>query len=519
MDYNDFAQKIKEKYPQYNSVDNYELASKMVQKYPDYASQVNLQKTDQGALSKVGSAISSAADTAAGFVGGKQLAQGIGQTISNVMGGQNDLEQQQASMNAEQADIQKKIKAGRAAGQDVSGLVKALQAGTAGQQQLAGSSEDVGTGGLTNRQVLGSAGQLATNIGSTALPGAGQLVKGTGLGAAAARTAIAAGQGAVTGAASGATSEIAQGGTNEDVANATKRAGIAGAIFGGATQGVSEGYQQLGNLFSNSGKKISTSVIKPTLADMKDGFNVDNVRKYGVDGSLEQTLEKTNNKMGELRNQLNERLAGSDSKINLDDIYAKTVADLKGTTLKQFGTNTRTGAALDDLSKEIEALKGEGGAHISIPDAQTVKQAAGAQGAWQFGRNDPESTAREAVYNQFYRNIKDSIEKNSPEGVQDINKQLSELIPIRNAVIRRIPVANRNNAIGLGEIVSLAHGITNPSSLALSGVTLASKSGNVGRALSNAGQAIGNTSGAVQSAVNAVKPAIAPVAAKVGTQE
>lgn len=45
MDYNAFAQSIKTKYPQYNTVDNLALAKAMVQKYPAYASQVNLQST------------------------------------------------------------------------------------------------------------------------------------------------------------------------------------------------------------------------------------------------------------------------------------------------------------------------------------------------------------------------------------------------------------------------------------------------------------------------------------------
>lgn len=40
MDYNEFAEKIKAKYPDYNDMDNYELAQKMVAKYPDDYSDV-----------------------------------------------------------------------------------------------------------------------------------------------------------------------------------------------------------------------------------------------------------------------------------------------------------------------------------------------------------------------------------------------------------------------------------------------------------------------------------------------
>ena len=44
IDYNEFAEKIKAKYPQYKDVDNYTLASKMVEKYPQYQGQVDLKK-------------------------------------------------------------------------------------------------------------------------------------------------------------------------------------------------------------------------------------------------------------------------------------------------------------------------------------------------------------------------------------------------------------------------------------------------------------------------------------------
>ena len=40
MDYNEFSEKIKQKYPQYQDIDNKELAQKMIAKYPEYKEQV-----------------------------------------------------------------------------------------------------------------------------------------------------------------------------------------------------------------------------------------------------------------------------------------------------------------------------------------------------------------------------------------------------------------------------------------------------------------------------------------------
>ena len=57
MNYNEFANRIKEKYPEYNDMDNKELARKMVQKYPDDYSDVtfdeplqNIQINEDGSL-------------------------------------------------------------------------------------------------------------------------------------------------------------------------------------------------------------------------------------------------------------------------------------------------------------------------------------------------------------------------------------------------------------------------------------------------------------------------------------
>lgn len=59
----EFAQKVKEKYPQYSGVDDIELAKKVVQKYPQYASQVNFSlgvEKPQGFLREAGGDIKEA---------------------------------------------------------------------------------------------------------------------------------------------------------------------------------------------------------------------------------------------------------------------------------------------------------------------------------------------------------------------------------------------------------------------------------------------------------------------------
>lgn len=54
MDYNEFSEKIKTKYPEYKDIDNMELAQKMIAKYPKYQEQVsfNVEKPQEQTQSK-----------------------------------------------------------------------------------------------------------------------------------------------------------------------------------------------------------------------------------------------------------------------------------------------------------------------------------------------------------------------------------------------------------------------------------------------------------------------------------
>src|SRR3990167_6999479 len=61
-----------------------------------------------------------------------------------------------------------------------------------------------------------------------------------------------------------------------DIGKATISA-VKGALLGGATAGAVYG---IGHLIVSAGDKIMTSVIKPSRADMADGFNIQTVKDY-----------------------------------------------------------------------------------------------------------------------------------------------------------------------------------------------------------------------------------------------
>lgn len=285
--------------------------------------------------------------------------------------------------------------------------------------------------------------------------------------------------GAIAGAGTGAQKTTGEAlPTGQDIASVAKGAAVGGAT-GAAIGGITSGITQL---LTKAGDKIMNSVIKPSTADIEDGFSVETIKKYDLGGSLKTTMSKTEQRMNALTSDLNNKLSATDSKINLEDVYNKTAKRLSGSKLSMFGSNASTARALEGLKAEIAALDDAG--QLAIPDAQLVKRASGQYGAWTFGNTDPDATARQKVFNAFYNEMKEAIEEGSPEGVREINKQISELIPVMNAVIRRIPIAERNNILSLGDIITLSASAVNPSALGGFALNLASKSGAFGSALS-----------------------------------
>lgn len=262
--------------------------------------------------------------------------------------------------------------------------------------------------------------------------------------------------------------------------------GLIGGALGAVTSGVTYG---IGKLIESVGGKILNSVIKPTKVDIDDGFSMKTVKEYNLGGSLDTIKNKTQTKLTDITNQLNTKLAESPNRIDLNRVFEQTLKELTDESkLKGFGANLKIENGLANLKEEVGLVNAQGG--ISIPDAQVVKQAAGGFGAWQYGRPDPDSKATEIIYNTFYNKLKTAIEDASPEGVKSLNQELAKLIPVMHAVIRRIPVADRNNAISLNEMIGLVGSSVNPIALGPTLLALISKSGVAGQALSKAGPAI-----------------------------
>lgn len=288
---------------------------------------------------------------------------------------------------------------------------------------------------------------------------------------------------AIEGVASGGITAL-QGGNKEEI----KRNATLGAGFSVLGSALSAGKQLFGKIAKGTGEKIQMSVIRPSVVDVKDGFKIENVNKYNLGGSLNQSFIKVNERMNDLGSQLYNIIDEAPNKLDLNQVYEKTIKAFSGEKASSFGQNKNVANVLSKLVDEIDILGDKG--IVDLATAQTVKRAAGTQGAWVFGSADPEARAVEKVYSKFYSILKDEIEDASgnSETVRAINKQLSELIPIHNAIIRRLPIAERNNAISLTDAMGLFATAVDPRAAAVAVINKASKSGRVGAALTRMGE-------------------------------
>lgn len=352
-----------------------------------------------------------------------------------------------------------------------------------------GTDKFYDTSAPTPLQVVGDVAQGALSIAGAKAP-----IPASVLGKTAQFGAFGAGAGLFAG--------VSEGKTKEEVAKQAVKGAIVGGLTG-LTFGVLEkGIRGLGKGTEKVGEKIQLRVINPSKVDIKDGFDVKTIQKYGLGGSLEQTMQKTDSKLSELARELNKKLVGSNTAVDMNTAYEKTLARLGTDKLKNFGTNTQMQAVMQQLKNELVEAAGKNGL-LSVPEAQVVKQASGHLGSWQFGATTPEAKASERVYNTFYSVLKEEIEKASPDGVREINKQISELIPVMNAIIKRIPVEARSSPISMSNLITLGFSIFDPRALALTGLNVASKSGKVGSALANIGPKL--TGSAVNQAGRVVR--------------
>lgn len=295
------------------------------------------------------------------------------------------------------------------------------------------------------------------------------------------------GKAVLGGAASGAAVTALEGGGKDDVVTNFAIGGL-GPIVGAG----------IGKVAGALGKRIELTLIKATKADLEDGFKVDTVFKNKLGGSLESTAKKIDRRMESLLDQQKAALTGgplaganaaptTPTEVDLNAVLKQAEADLTGEIAagRHVRFSDRIPAILDQYRARLRGV-GQSGV-VDVPTANRVKTGVGDAGAWQFGRPDPDAAAEEVVANKLYSKLRAEIELNSAPELSKLNRQIQELIPVRRAIIRRMPVEARNRIVSLPEVIELAHG-----RFGLFLLDRALKSGKVANALVRGGGFLGD---------------------------
>jgi hypothetical protein len=375
----------------------------------------------------------------------------------------------------------------------------------------------------TSKQAFGGGLKMATTLlGAfpelTGLSSIAKSIQGAGLGSALSRVGLAAGSSALSGGLYGAGQAMSQNKNIKDVAKEAIKQGLLSGAIGGALQGVTEAGTGIAKTL---GRNIETNVLHPTLTDKTHGFKIENVDKYGLGGSVEETYEKATDKLSDLSNQLQQILNESSvkgAKVNIDDVIRRTEEQIapKVATAGKAPEAFNMNKYWEQLKQDIYDWLGPNYPtyHESVPPpgqllslgenglqegdkvadlvlANELKQAVAPYTDFSFlhGKVDAPTSAA-TVYNIFYHNLQKAIEDAAKDpAVHDLNHQMSEIIPIKIAAWKKLNAATP--LLGLKETMGLLSAAlsssTHKAATAL-GITLANmltKSGKVGNWLSN----------------------------------
>ena len=304
-------------------------------------------------------------------------------------------------------------------------------------------------------------------------------------------------------------SAIRTGGTAAVQAGDPKAATAPGLVAGGTTLL----FGALSPVMSKLGSKIQFSTIKPSNFDVADGFSTETLKKYGIKGNLEQSFNQVKENLERLRKERNSLLSGK-SKVDLSVVFNDAIA-----TAKRNAGKLKYGPAGKELVDQLEKWRDATYSQLGLPkgwtgkvsadvqSAENLKEYMGTMGAWANGGSAADKMTEEAA-NGLYTRVKDGIETAlGPEGprVRALNGQMKELIPVRNAMFKRIPVEQRRSLITLSDLASTLPAVLTGDMryLTIEGLKRAQQSLRVGNALVRgapkagaAGSVVGRAAGA-----------------------
>jgi hypothetical protein len=327
-------------------------------------------------------------------------------------------------------------------------------------------------------------------------------------------------KGAVTGASTGLVSTAQTGDLKQ---------GITTGVLTGAMAGLGEPVK---DLLGALGHKIQLSTIRPSLSDYKaypmlEGFSPELLQKLNLRGNLRESLGQVIYQLSKLRTERSAVLGATATPQMVNGVMTGGV-DLvpaigaarqqlvnQAAQLKNAGMSKKALDAFDNLIKDMQfGLKqNPTGFHVSIDQAENAKEAIGLLGQWAYGARDVDSSSMGQAANILYTELRKAIERAVPDTgkLKALNAAMKELIPVKNAMLHRLPVEERNRLFSLADITAILPAIISGrmEPLSLLALTRAQKSLSVGNWLVSKSQ---------ESGSSGIPRALAAILSKYGSQ-
>lgn len=206
----------------------------------------------------------------------------------------------------------------------------------------------------------------------------------------------------------------------------------------------------------------------PLATHEKAGWNYQNAIKHKLYGKdVDDLASAADEKLSALYKQQKDLIqAGkaSGGRVDFQKALDETMAKIeKGGDSELWD---RAPAIMEEYKRRITRIRDVGKADPAdvqkamskdVADAQIFKSDLGEDAAFASKKGVPGIDENAAVRGRFaallYGNVKDQIEKNVPEGLREINKAMSEIIPLRNAAEHRALVQGRQRIGKLTDFV------------------------------------------------------------------
>ncbi len=222
-----------------------------------------------------------------------------------------------------------------------------------------------------------------------------------------------------------------------------------GVALGMAKEGAIQGGAQavgglLGKGLAAGGTRLMQSAVKPTL---KMAPNTPKIVKTMLDEGINVSpggLAKLNRVLEAKNDDIAEAVKASTGLISKADVAARTGA-ISGRLSQQV--NPR--ADLEAVAKGTAEFM-EGPTHLTVPQAQAMKQGTYAQLKSNYGQL---SSAAVETQKTLARGLKEEIAKEVPE-IAGLNAQESALIATKEALGRRVALSGNRDPVGFAWVTS-----------------------------------------------------------------